>query len=316
LDLNRFLHFDISVNVLYNRHIKTLIPITGLEMSSKNFSFDLQRPNFSEYSDELFYKQFAFLKDEMSVKGNIVSTMLKDFKKELAQFHALKKIIDQSDCPVLLQSTAYSNLSASNIHYDAKQLRALGVEFIINTYGKLNRLYWVALFDKLNLTRISHTRHAENLLASMEGQKFVAVKDALENFGYGDLEDGKDIDLTDMHSIYLCADFNAKNISTLLKEITKPLNKVQIRDEFKNLVEKHGMKAEYYLGALKVTGSRSGICKNVVSMLYMITDKKDWLEKFTVNHLTSEYGENALRNNTIPTHLVETFEKFHGAVTQ
>lgn len=290
--------------------------ITGFEMSSKNFSFDLQRPNFREYSDEVFYKQFAFLKDEMSVKGNIVSTMLKDFKKELAQFHALKKIIDQGDCPVLLQSTAYSSLSASNIHYNAKQLRALGVEFIINTYGKLNRLYWIALFDKLNLSRIAYTRQCENLLASMEGQKFVTVTEALERFGYGDLEDGKDIDLTDMRSIYLCADFNSKNISTLLKEFSKPLNKVQIRNEFKYLVENCGMKSEYQNGILKVTGSRADLCKNVVGLLYMSTDKTEWLEKLTAKHTRTENGENALRNNWIPTHLVETFEKFHGAVIQ
>lgn len=285
-------------------------------MSSKNFSFDLQQTNYREFSDEVFYKQFAFLKDEMSVKGNIVSTMLNDFKKELAQFHALKKIIDQGDCPVLLQSTAYPSLSTSNIHYNAKQLRTLGVDYIINTYGKLNRLYWVALFDKLNLCRIAYVRHSENLLANMEGQTLVTTKEALEKFGYGGLEDGKDIDLDNFRTIYLCADFNSKNIATLLKEFSKPLNNDQIHDEFKYLVENCGLKAEYQNGVLKVTGKRSDMCKNVVGLLYMSTNKKEWLEMLTKKHTMTESGENALRNNTVPNHLVETFEKFYGAVKQ
>lgn len=285
-------------------------------MSSKNFSFDLQRPNVREYSDEMFYKQFAFLKDEMTVKGDIVSAMLKDFKKELAQFNALKKIVDLGDCPVILQSTAYSNLSASSIHYNAQQLRVLGVEFIINTYAKLNRIYWVALFDKLNLSRIAYTRQCENLLANMQSQKFVTATEALQRFGYGDLEDGKDIDLSEMRPVYLCADFNSKNISALLKEFAKPLNKVQIRNEFKHLVDNCGMTAEYQNGVLKVKGLRSDLCKNVTALLYMSTDKTEWLEKLTAKHTTNESGENSLRNHSIPNHLVETFEKFYGAVTQ
>lgn len=283
-------------------------------MSSKNFSFDLKHSSPNEYSDEIFYKRFALLKDEMNVKGNIVSNMLKDYKKEMAQFQALKKIIDQGDCPALLQSTAYHNLDSSTITYDAKQLRLLGIEYIINTYAKINHLYWVALFDKLNLSRIIHTRIGENILGNMQDKKHLKVEDALAKFGYGDLQDGVDVDLANMRSIYISPDFTAKNISVLLKEIVKPLTKQQIQEEFDILVSKGGLKAEYKLDSLVVSGSRSDVCKHVVSLLYMVTDKKDWLEKLTVNHLTSEKAEDRLRLGKIPSQLIGTFELFYGKV--
>lgn len=283
-------------------------------MSSKNFSFDLKRPSLNEFSDEVFYKQFELLKDEMTAKGNIVSNMLKDYKKEMAQFQALKKIIDQDDCPALLQSTAYHNLVSSTINYDAKQLRLLGIEYIINTYAKINRLYWVALFDKLNLSRIIHTRIGENILGNMQNQKHFKIEDALAKFGYSDLQDGEDVDLTNMRPVYIGADFTAKNISDLLKEIVKPLTKQQVQDEFDILVSKGELTAEYKLDGLVVSGLRSDVCKHVVSLLYMVTDKKDWLEKLTVNHLTSEKAEDRLRLGKIPSELIGTFELFYGKV--
>lgn len=283
-------------------------------MSSKNFSFDLKRPSLNEYSDEIFYKQFDFLKDEMTVKGNIVSNMLKDYKKEMAQFQALKKIIDHGDCPALLQSTAYNNLNSSTINFDAKQLRFLGIEYIISIYSKINHLYWIALFDKLNLSRIIHTRIGENILGNMQQKKYLKFEDAFAKFGYSDLQDGVDVDLENMCSIYISPDFTAKNISVLLKEIVKPLTKQQIQEEFDILVSKGGLKAEYKLDSLVVSGSRSDVCKHVVSLLYMVTDKKDWLEKLTVNHLTSEKAEDRLRLGKIPSQLIGTFELFYGKV--
>lgn len=283
-------------------------------MSSKNFSFDLKRPSLNEYSDEIFYKQFDFLKDEMTVKGNIVSNMLKDYKKEMVQFQALKKIIDHGDCPALLQSTAYNNLNSSTINFDAKQLRFLGIEYIISIYSKINHLYWIALFDKLNLSRIIHTRIGENILGNMQQKKYLKFEDAFAKFGYSDLQDGVDVDLENMCSIYISPDFTAKNISVLLKEIVKPLTKQQIQEEFDILVSKGGLKAEYKLDSLVVSGSRSDVCKHVVSLLYMVTDKKDWLEKLTVNHLTSEKAEDRLRLGKIPSQLIGTFELFYGKV--
>lgn len=274
-------------------------------MTSSNFSFNYVPLRLEEYSDDLLLKPFVFDAKEWSMKSDTITTMLKDYKNEMKRFFEIKKILDLKDCPALLQSVAYHNLSTSRISFTPDQLRHTAMEFIIDSHRKINKLYWTALLEKLNIERIFLTNKATKLINSMADEMPILK----ENFGmfYGYPIEG----LNQKSSIYICADFTANNIRVLLNGLKKPLTTDEIKEELKLLKDKHNMNIIQNDQTFEISSNRTNTCSLVVSMLYMSTKKASWISHFSENHLMTIIKEDRLKDNKIPKHLSKAFSTLY-----
>lgn len=271
-------------------------------MTSINFSHNFELPSVAIVHHEDFLKSYMPLQDQMNSKSEIVTQMLEDYKREIKQFEQLKKLVDSSNCPAFLQSVAYSNLSSSVVSYSPSDLRELGCQYIISTHAKITKMYWSALLDKLNISRIFHTSKAKNIISNCTDERYLAVEEAYGRFNYSEFI------RKDSKSQHVAPDFNAKNINDLCKKLLKPLNQVEVKVEIDYLKNQKTTEIIKKNDTYQVTSNNRNITKQIVSLICISKYKGDWLSKFSSEYLTPLIDDKSVVSNLIPDFYIEDFE--------